>query len=217
MPVKKIVIVFVSLVVGLCCGMAQSYDSFEELCNTVGKNKLLRGDFEMNQKNEKTGKKEVNSEGTFTLSADDGMIWFTEKPVKSVMVVTNNFVMQEINGKQRKIDGSKNQTFTKMATVTSSIFTGNYDELSKNFEITFMPMAANPKTHVYGATLIPTDKMMSTFMKSIDITISGPETGTLYIDYIKIEYKTGDTVIYRLKNQTVIDNLNSDEVKYFEK
>ena len=189
-------------------------DQFSTICKQLSKSKIIRGDFEQTQKNAKTGRS-VNSFGKYTISAEDGMIWFTEIPVKSVMAVTKTYMIQEIKGRQRKIDGSKNPTFTHMADVISSLFTGKYEEINNNFEV---KCVAKEETNFgWEITLTPKDNTISSYIKEISVDCILLPSGECQITNMKMITFTDDSTTYRLNNQVVTDNLNSDEAKYFEK
>lgn len=216
MKLKKIAASLFTLIIaagGLFAQQKQK-DQFSTICKQLSKSKIIRGDFEQTQKNAKTGRT-VNSSGKYTISAEDGMIWFTEVPVKSVMAVTKTYMIQEINGRQRKMDGSKNPTFTHMADVISSLFTGKYEEINSNFEV---KCVAKEETNFgWEITLTPKDNTISSYIKEISVDCILLPSGDCQIMNMKMITFTDDSTTYRLKNQVVTDNLNSDEAKYFEK
>ena len=99
MNVKKIfVLLFAGIFVNLNFYAQEENIDFKKVCDGLAKNRLIRGDFELSQYIKKTGK-ELKSSGVFVLSADDGIIWFTEKPVSTVMAVKKNYMIKEIKGK----------------------------------------------------------------------------------------------------------------------
>lgn len=212
MKLKKITAILFTAVIALSGTFAQQNQDFIKICKKLSQSKIVRGDFEQIQTSSKTGRT-VNSSGTYTISADDGMIWFTEVPVKQIMAVTKTYMIQEINGRQRKTDGSKNPTFTHMANVISSLFTGNYEEISRNFEVKCE--SDGGKVPVYTITLTPSDKTIASYIKQIKV--EAVDSKNSYIREITMITVSDDSTTYRLKNQVVTDNLNSDEAKYFEK
>lgn len=214
MKIKKLTAALIISTISLCGIFAQQKNDFEKICTGLSKSKIVRGDFEQTQTVKKTARS-VKSSGKFTISADDGMIWFTEVPVKSVMAVTKTFMVQEMNGRKRKIDGSKNPTFTNMANVISSLFTGNYEEINKNFEVTCVK-DENTKSG-WIITLTPTDKTISSYIKEITVTAVQAQGGNTYLTHITMISFSEDTTSYELKNQVVTDTLTTDEAKYFEK
>lgn len=188
-------------------------NEFSKICKSLSKNKIIKGDFELIQKSQKASK-QINSSGKYTISCDDGIIWFTEKPIQSVMVVTKTYIIQENKGKVRKTDGSKNSTFTNIAQIISSLFTGNYEEITKNFQIDFFPELENEQN--WNAMLTPKDKTIATYMQKI--SVGGTFANNFAtIALIELIQNNGDSSMYVLKNQVVTDNLTSNEAKYFEK
>lgn len=194
-------------------GFAQQKDDFSRICSKLSKMNIVRGEFDLEQYSKKADRKVVSS-GDYTISAEDGIIWFTKKPVKSVMAVTKEFMVQEMNGKQRKIDGSKNPTFSNMANVISSLFTGKYEEINRDFTVECKYIETT--NFGWSIKLTPKDSTIASYIKEINITVD-----ELYEDCqifeIKMEMFNGDSSTYRLKNQVLTDNLTSDEAKYFEK
>lgn len=214
---KKIVACFI---ISLLCSFFYSNElnnkdnEFERICNKLSKNVLFRGDFELEQFSAKTQRKIISS-GNFTLSSQDGIIWFTTKPINSVMAVTDSFIVQQMKGKRRKIDGSKNKTFSQMANIISALFTGKYDVISKDFTIDFNSEKKNNLTY-WKAKLVSNNSTLKSYIK--EINISGFESkNSSFISEIELIQFNDDKSTYRLNNQKVIDTLNDDEKQYFEK
>ena len=64
-------------------------------------------------------KKTIESSGTFVLSRAHGIIWYTEKPQKSVTVMTEQKVLQVFpNGKEKILGNSGNAIFSSVAILT---------------------------------------------------------------------------------------------------
>lgn len=216
MKLKKIITSILTFTVALAGIFAQqnSSDEFNRICTKLSDTRIVRGDFEQIQTVKKTGRT-VKSSGKYTISAEDGIIWFTEVPVKSVMAVTKTYMIQEMNGRQRKTDGSKNPTFTNMANVISALFTGNQEEIMNSFNVECIP--DSEKAYAWKIKLSPTDKTISSYIKEISLTaINPPKKKCIISEMIMVTF-AGDSTTYELYNQELTDNLNSDEAKYFEK
>lgn len=213
MKLKKIFTTIILFSVGLTCVFAQKNDDFSRICKKLSVIENVRGNFQLEQYSSKTGRA-LKSSGNYTISGPDGIIWFTEIPVKSVMAVTKNYMYMEMNGKQRKMDGAGNQTFSNMANVISALFTGNYEQIIKDFEVSCSLMEG--KSSVWNINLIPRDATIASYMKQIDI-VAMEMPDKCHIAGISMFLYNGDHSVYQLKNQVVIDNLNDDEKRYFEK
>ncbi|MCR5613030.1 hypothetical protein [Treponema sp.] len=192
----------------------QSPISFKTICTNLAKHPYIRGDFELNQYLHIT-KKSINSSGKFTLSSNDGIIWFAEKPIKTVSAVTKKFFIQEINGHLKKFDGEKIPVFTDVANVISAMFTGDFETLEKNFIIDYTAEAEG-KTIIWRATLTPKDKTISKFLKAVEVGGTSTAANST-VEVFNIIQLNGDRSDYLLINQVLTDNLSEDECKYFEK
>lgn len=190
---------------------AERADSFQSICFKLSKDKIVKGNFILAQKSAKT-QKTINSSGTYTLSQQDGIIWFTEKPVKSVMVMMNDKIVQEMRGQKRVMDGKQNETFKGIANVISAIFTGRYEEIKAKFEIVEKSSAEN----VFEFELVPTDKTIAAYLKNVSIKARITDNGAEISEFTIIQFND-DEKKYVLSGQTKPDSLTESEKQYFEK
>lgn len=190
---------------------ARRIDAFQSICFKLSKDKIVKGDFILAQKSAKT-QKTINSSGTYTLSQQDGIIWFTEKPVKSVMVMMNDKIVQEMRGQKRVMDGKQNETFKGIANVISAIFSGRYDEIKTKFEIVEKSSAEN----VFEFELVPTDKTIAAYLKNVSIKARITDNGAEISEFTIIQFND-DEKKYVLSGQTKPDSLTESEKQYFEK
>lgn len=190
---------------------AEKSDSFQSICFKLSKDKIVKGNFILAQKSAKT-QKTINSSGTYTLSQQDGIIWFTEKPVKSVMVMMNDKIVQEMRGQKRVMDGKQNETFKGIANVISAIFTGRYEEIKAKFEIVEKSSAEN----VFEFELVPTDKTIAAYLKNVSIKARITDNGAEISEFTIIQFND-DEKKYVLSGQTKPDSLTESEKQYFEK
>lgn len=203
---------FAEFFFSFCFFAADGNPGFKDVCDGLSKNRLVRGDFELIQHNEKTGK-DLTSSGNFVLSSDDGIIWFTKKPVEMVMAVTKNYLIQEIKGKQRKIDGSKNKTFLETANVVSAMFTGDYEKISGMFEIAYA-VENRDGGFFWKAVLTPVDQTLASYFKTVEMSGTKFRDSTFVTEFTTVQL-SGGRETYRLKNQRIIDTLSENEKKYF--
>lgn len=189
---------------------ADRIDRFQFVCIKLSEDKIVRGDFTLEQKSAKTGKT-ISSSGIYTLSQQDGIIWFNEKPVKSVMVMMNDKIVQEMRGQKRVMDGKQNETFKGIANVISAIFTGRYEEIKTKFEIVEKSSAEN----VFEFELVPTDKTIAAYLKNVSIKARITDNGAEIGEFTIIQFND-DEKKYVLSGQTKPDSLTESEKQYFE-
>lgn len=194
--------------------------SFKNICEDLSKTKFISGDFSLVQtvtpKNSKVSRT-LNSFGNYFLSAENGIVFCTTSPIKAVSAMTSTYLYQETNGRGKKIDGSKNETFLKIANIISSMFLGKYDSIIENFSVDFKIV----EDKIFQAEFLPTEKTLSTVIKKIYLSGSFEknQNGILNskINNFVIENFNGDKTEYVLENQVVRDFLTKEEMQYFEK
>lgn len=151
-------------------------------------------------------KKTLESSGTFFLSREHGIIWYTEKPQKSVTVMTEQKVMQVFpNGKEKVLGNAGNPVFTLVAQLTKSLFTQDTAVIEQYL---------NAKQNGNGSwTYVPKDDTLASVIKKIELV--NADNG--YIGSAAITYGNGDTTEYMLSVLSFNDALTKDETAYFEK
>ena len=184
---------------------------FKEISNILSKAEFARGEFSLTKVNGKTGRN-MKSSGNYTLSKADGIIWFTKKPVDSIMAVSKTAMVQEVRGKRTRIDASENKTFRQIADMTAAVFCGDYDEISKSFNIEYTADDKNWK-----ALLLPKDRTIAAVIEKIVLAGSYENSkmqAALHI--FEITQADGSKSNYELKNQLASDKLTADEKTFFE-
>lgn len=192
---------------------AEADYTFKNVCENLSKDKIVRGSFTLKQKSGKT-QKSISSSGTYTLSQQDGIIWFTEKPVKSVMVMMNEKIIQEIRGQKKIMDGKQNETFKEIANVISSIFTGRFEEINNKFEINFKIDDVDGTK--YYVVLIPLDKTIASYLKSVSINGICTKSKTEILNFTILQFND-DEKTYTFSDQIKHTTLTESEEQYFEK
>ena len=209
----------------LCSALFAQTNEFKDFCKRNAESKIVRGDFELVQYNEKNKDAKRKSEGTFTLSEKDGIIWFTKKPVAATQVMMSTKIIQEVRGRKKIIDGKENPTFLSIAKITSSVFAGDYAEIEKNFDIEVFVINKflEDGREEYDVELTPKkDSAIVTFIKKISLSICVYDDNaeakgykTCYISEFSMTDSGGGVSQYTLNNQIETDTLNTDEQKYF--
>lgn len=151
-------------------------------------------------------KKTIESSGTFVLSRAHGIIWYTEKPQKSVTVMTEQKVLQVFpNGKEKILGNSGNAIFSSVALLTKSLFTQDTAVIEKYLH------ATQTESNVWVYT--PKDDTLASVIKKIEL--KNADNG--YIGSAVITYGNGDTTEYMLSVSSFNEALTTDATAYFEK
>ena len=151
-------------------------------------------------------KKTIESSGTFVLSRAHGIIWYTEKPQKSVTVMTEQKVLQVFsNGKEKVLGNSGNAIFSSVALLTKSLFTQDTAVIEKYLH------ATQTESGVWVYT--PKDDTLASVIKKIEL--KNADNG--YIRSAVITYGNGDATEYVLSVSSFNEALTTDATAYFEK
>lgn len=202
---KKLILAVISAFFLIVSANAETFDS---VCKNLAKHPIMTGDFSQ-VKTISAVNRSMKSSGTFIFSLD-GIMWKTEKPFPSTMVVGMTSVKQTLaNGKETVIDASSNQIFTSISTTLSAMFSGNADVLQNNFDVDFSSSGSDWK-----AVLSPKDSMVKKILTSL--TIGGKATANSSdLNSIVMAEATGDTITYSFTNQKYPKELTTDEKSYF--
>ena len=151
-------------------------------------------------------KKTLESSGDFVLSREYGITWYTEKPQKSITVMTEQKVLQVFpNGTEKELGNSGNPIFSSVALLTKSLFTQ---------DTTVIEQHLNVRQYKNGLLeYVPKDNTIASVIKKIELV--NADNG--YISSVVITYSNGDTTEYILSVSSFNDALTNDEIAYFEK
>lgn len=180
-------------------------ETFDSVCENLSKHPIMTGRFSQ-VKTISSVNRQMKSNGTFIFSLD-GIMWKTEKPFASSMVVGMTSVVQTLaNGKQTVIDASSNQIFTSISTTLSAMFGGNAETLRANFDVDF-----DVKDNLWNAKLNPKNNDVAKILKSLEIS------GNIAADLNKIVMSeaNGDKIEYTFTEQKYPKELTVDEKAYF--
>lgn len=183
--------------------------SIESICNGLGKNKITKGNFSQEKTINKT-KRTFKSNGKFII-CDQGIIWTTEKPFFSNLILSSDSMIQiSSDGTKKIIDAKNNEVFKNISSTLLSVFSNDILNLSNNFNISFN----SDKNNFWNIELRPKDKTIASFMSSIiicgKINLKIPE-----ILEIKLNEADGSNVVYKFLNQSYPKELLLDEKELF--
>lgn len=202
---KKIILAVISAFFLIASVNAETFDS---VCKNLAKHPNMTGNFSQ-VKTISAVNRSMKSSGTFIFSLD-GIMWKTEKPFPSTMVVGMTSVKQTLaNGKETVIDASSNQIFTSISTTLSAMFSGNSEVLQNNFDVDFSFSGSDWK-----AVLSPKDNMVKKILTSLSIGGNATENSA-DLNSIVMAEATGDTITYNFTNQKYPKELTADEKSYF--
>ena len=148
-----------------------------------------------------------------------GIVWNTEKPFASTLVITENKMIQtSAGGKKSVMNGADNQIFQSISSVLSSLFLGNTEKLYENFEIfvksrdiSFWIIELSPKNQTIAS-------VMKTFTLSGTLNSSGnsnDQSQTAILESLEILENSGNTIKYEFSNQKYPQELSNDEKQLF--
>ena len=183
----------------------------------LAKNKNTVGDFSQTKTITQSGRK-LKSIGKFIIS-DMGIVWKTEKPFASTLVISENKMVQtSASGKKTVMDGTDNQIFQSISSVLSSLFMGNTEKLYENFKI----VVKNSDFAAWNIELSPKNQNIASVMKTFTLsgTLNSSENQTsqpanAILESLEIIENSGNTIKYEFSNQTYPQELTNDEKQLF--
>ena len=130
--------------------------------------------------------KSLKSSGTMMLQPGKGMMWITEKPYESKMVVAKDCMKQQVAGGKvvsQKVEG--NAIYIAIAEAMENVFSGHFSQIKEVFDAYFII----DKDEWYIG-LIPLSKEFSSVVSFI--TLSGKD----YIEKVYMEEVGGNSILY---------------------
>ena len=182
----------------------QGMVTFNVISANLAQNPIITGNF-VQEKYLSRLRRSIISSGNFIITAKQGMVWETLQPFPSTMVMGNDFIVQSRpDGRATVLSAQGNETFTQMADVLSSVFSGQSQRLLENFEVYFFGSISN-----WNMGLLPRDKVIASFVTKI--ILSGDST----IRSIRIFEQNGDAITYTLSNHKYQTALTAREKALF--
>lgn len=205
---KKTLIAVISALCFTVSAFSAGTNDFDSICTKLAEHPNMTGNFSQ-IKTISAVNRSMKSSGKFIFSLD-GIMWKTEKPFPSTMVVGMKSVKQTLaNGKETVIDASSNQIFTSISSTLSAMFGGDAAVLKENFNIEFSKSGSEWKS-----VLVPKDAVVQKILKSL--TISGTESESFAdLNKIVMSEATGDSITYTFTDQKYPKELTADEKSYF--
>ena len=130
------------------------------------------------------------STGKILIAAGYGIVWYTEKPYASMLVVGKDVLIQKIrDGEPTHLDMVQNPVYTQIATTLECVFSADFTQMSDTFRTYLSGDAAS-----WSLRLVPKSKTVASFMESIEM--SGSDT----FECLKIYETTGDAIAYEFSD-----------------
>lgn len=185
---------------------SQGNAAFGEVCASISAHKITRGNFTQTKHIQKISR-DIKSSGDFVVSADDGVLWNTQKPFRSSMAITRGGIVQTAaNGRKSVVGAGSNATFEQVSSLMTALFNGDADALGRNFEIEFAGSAGSASSAGgWSAKLVPRDASVRSFVALIEM--AGRDT----IDAMTLHEPGGDFTKYEFSNQTFPAALSEGE------
>lgn len=205
---KKNLLTLISFLMMSFSLAAQNF-TFDDVCRKLSENPNMTGDF-VQEKNLKNSSRPMKSSGKFIFSPD-GLLWKTEKPFLSSMVVTKKFIRQtNSKGVSNVQDISQDQIFSTISLMLTSIFNGNSQEILKVFDVKFSSSEKN-----WTALLTPKDAQISSVIKSLEL--SGILSEYAVIQKMVMTELSESSTVYNLLNMKFPKELSQDDKNIFVK
>ncbi len=184
--------------------------SFDTVCEGLTRHSVTIGDFVQVKKSASINR-ELRSSGKFII-CDYGIVWDTQKPFHSSMVVTQTKIAQTLpDGSRTVIDGSGNSVFSGIAGTLSSVFSGDRKRLEQSFHVQFLST-----TNSWKMILLPKNQEVASAISSITLGGKGPcADSSISLDSILIDELNNDSILYTFKNQMYKEDLTDAEQTFF--
>ena len=186
--------------------------TLEGVCKSLASHPNTTGSFTQTKTLQTNGRK-LTSTGKF-IFCPLGILWQTEKPFPSSLILTEDAMIQiAANGKKSVMSGKDNQIFANISATLSSVFSGNAEELKKNFTCKF---EGNSKG-AWKLYLTPKDSTIAAVMKSLVLAGTfeeGSAAGAL-LTTLEMTEMSDNTILYEFANQKYPKELSADEKQNF--
>lgn len=176
------------------------------------KNAAIEGNFKQ-VKHIKKISRNFEATGTFLIANGTGVVWNTEKPFKTSMIITEKqMVQRSVSGAVSKMDASENAIFAEFSKTIQSVFSGNIKSLEEHFTVS----AEAVKNTGWKLTLVPKEKAIRQVIASIGLNLSSLDKNVAKLTSVLILDGDGNTLIYEFTNQKPSATLTSEQKKAFE-
>ena len=180
---------------------AASKVEISRLLAPMKKNNGIEGEFKQTKSIKKLNRDFVST-GTFNITKKSGVVWKTQKPFPSELMVTDTLVTERsANGSVRTISTKDNPVFAEFSKVIKAILFGDISELEKKFKVFYEA----PGEFEIRVGLVPREPTMRKVIANIVMDFSmalhtSTELATL-LHRVVIVDGDGNPVTYEFSNQ----------------
>ena len=203
---KKIFAV-ISILLASVYSFAQEL-TFRSVCDGLAKNRTTKGEFIQEKTIGKTGRV-LKSKGKF-IFCREGILWSTEKPFPSTLVVGQDYMVRvSSDGTRKTMDAKDNDVFKSISSSMMGVFSNDV-AIENEFDVVF----TTDENNVWTAVLEPKDSTAAIFMKQL-ILKGRSSDGHSEMDSVELNEAKGNKVLYAFMNQSHPEELGKDEKSYF--
>ncbi len=198
---------FMLALMGACASQARA-DSIEDIRQKLVNVPVLRGQFA--QEKQVSGfRNPLRSQGRFVLARDRGVIWSTERPFASEIVITSTQIRtrRADGGQQTEVDSATQPGLRVVNSLLFSVLSGNLATLSEYFSMQAVSLPAGN----WELTLDPKEGVLGRVLKRVFIA------GDRFVRHVKIDEQNGDQIDIVLSNlEPGASGLTRDELTRFD-
>ena len=205
----KKLFLFVACIFLSCFVFAQT-PTIESICKELAIHPITKGDFTQTKKIiSAKGERQLKSSGTFIFSLE-GIVWDTQKPFPSKMIIGTDFIAQIAPDGSKKItDTSDNQVFANVASTIIAVFSNDAKKLQESFNVSISPKSDN----TWFISLLPKDSTIASVIKEIDLSVK-LDNGATLLSLFMTEASDNSTE-YSFTNHNYPKELTADEKTNF--
>lgn len=180
--------------------------TLEEVGQILSRYPCTRGDF-VQEKHIPAIGRSLTSSGAFLIAADRGIIWQTEKPYPSIMVVGRSHVSQGPEAKSlSRMDTGNNRLFMEFSQAISAAFSGDVQKIQDSFHVDFSRKGSN-----WSLQLEPRERTVAQLIQSIQLG------GSAVLEEVTMTEQNGSTITYRFSNHQFSQEPTQDENQLFDR
>lgn len=187
---------------------ARAADDLAMVQQRVAQVEVLRGRFE--QEKRITGfKNPLRSQGRFVVSRQQGVIWTTDKPFPSEVVITRDRILsrQRDGGQRVEVDGREQPALRSVNAMMFALVSGDVGALSARFETQVQALPDNG----WRLSLKPRSAALAKAFARIVLN------GDRYVREVRIEEANGDSTQLRFSElKDAPATLSADEARRFD-
>lgn len=183
--------------------------TFADICRHFSEYENTKGDFTQIKTSAIT-KKSLKSSGKFLLTKE-GIIWETEKPAASTVVIGKTFmVLQDAKGKKTERNFSGSDLFTQISSAAVSLFAGNSSEIEKNFNVKFTSSGEK-----WEALFTPKDQTIASAVTSVNVKGTFVKN-SVSVFMVEVTQSSTGSFVYIFEHQKHPKELSADERNRFQ-